>query len=183
PDPSATAVAYMTWFRVGSRHENEAAGETGLAHLFEHLMFTQTKGSADGAFDKAMEEVGGGANAMTYYDFTAYTDDLPPDALPLAVELESDRMLNLDLRAKQVETEREVVVEERLGSVEDSVDGTLDELLYGQAFAKHPYRWPVIGRMKDIKAVTRDKAIAFYRQHYAPNNAVIVVAGKIDAVA
>ncbi len=180
PDPSATAVSYTTWFRVGSRHEDEAAGETGLAHLFEHLMFTQTRGGADGAFDRAIEEVGGGANAMTYYDFTAYTDDLSPEALPLAVKLEADRMLNLDLRGKQVETEREVVIEERLGSVEDSVDGMLDEMVYGQAFKRHPYRWPVIGRMKDIKAVTRDKAVAFYRRHYAPNNAVLVIAGKLD---
>jgi zinc protease len=183
PDPSATAVAYMTWFRIGSRHEDDAEGETGLAHLFEHLMFTQTKGHPDGAFDRAVEEVGGSANAMTYYDFTAYTNDVPPDALPLIVELEADRMVNLDLRGKQVENEREVVVEERLSSVEDNVDGTMDERLYEQAFSKHPYRWPVIGRMKDIKAITRDKAVAFYERYYAPSNAVIVIAGKIDAAA
>ena len=79
PDPSATSVSYMTWFKVGSRNEDEAAGQTGLAHLFEHLMFTQTKAGADGAFDRALEEVGGSANAMTYYDFTAYHDDLPPE--------------------------------------------------------------------------------------------------------
>jgi zinc protease len=82
----ATSVAYTTWFRVGSRHENAAAGETGLAHLFEHLMFTQTKAAKEpGDFDRRMEEVGGNVNAMTSYDFTAYTDDMPPDALPLAI--------------------------------------------------------------------------------------------------
>jgi zinc protease len=183
PDPSATSVSYMTWFKVGSRNENEAAGETGLAHLFEHLMFTQTKDGADGAFDRAVEEVGGSANAMTYYDFTAYHDDLPPGELALAVRLEADRMMNLDLRKKQVETERDVVVEERLASIEDNVDGLLDELMYKQAFRAHPYRWPVIGWMKDIKAVTREKAVAFYRRHYAPNNAIVVIAGPIDAAA
>jgi zinc protease len=183
PDPSATAVSYTTWFRVGSRSENEAAGETGLAHLFEHLMFTESKGGLEGAFDHAMEEVGASANAMTYYDFTAYVDDLPPDELGLAVRLESARMSGLELGKKQVETERDVVVEERLASVEDSVDGLLDELMYKQAFRVHPYRWPVIGRMKDIKAVTPDKAIAFYRRFYAPNNAVLIVAGKIDEAA
>jgi zinc protease len=183
PDPSATAVSYTTWFRVGSRSENEAAGETGLAHLFEHLMFTESKGGLEGAFDHAMEEVGASANAMTYYDFTAYIDDLPPDELPLAVRLESARMSGLELGKKQVETERDVVVEERLASVEDSVDGLLDELMYKQAFRAHPYRWPVIGRMKDIKAVTPDKAIAFYRRFYAPNNAVLVIAGKIEEAA
>src|SRR5215207_3661230 len=73
PDPAATSVAYMTWFRVGSRNENAGAGETGLAHLFEHLMFTQTRAAkAPGEFDRRMEQAGASTNAMTYYDFTAY---------------------------------------------------------------------------------------------------------------
>src|SRR3954469_7595713 len=151
PDPSARSVSYTTWFRVGSRHENAAAGETGLAHLFEHLMFTQTKGAAqEGEFDRRMEELGGNSNAMTSLDFTAYTDELPPAALPLAVELEADRMVNLALTKKQVENERDVVIEERLSSVEDSVEGLLDEMMHMQAFTRHPYRFPVIGLMKDI---------------------------------
>jgi zinc protease len=180
PDPHATAVSYMTWFRVGSRNEDAAAGETGLAHLFEHLMFTQTKNAPPNAFDTQMEAVGGSSNAMTYYDFTAYVDDVPPTEVATAVRLEADRIVNLDLRKKQVETERDVVAEERLSSVEDNVDGMLDELMFQQAFKKHPYRWPVIGSMKDIKAFTQEKAAAFYRKYYAPNNAVVVVAGKID---
>jgi zinc protease len=183
PDPTATSVSYMTWFRVGSRDENEPAGETGLAHLFEHLMFTQTKNHPVGEFDRAIEAAGGNSNAMTYYDFTAYVDDLPPSELPVAVRLEADRMANLDLRKRQVENERDVVIEERLSSVEDSVDGALDELMYKQAFKTHPYRWPVIGWMKDIKAVTPEKAVAFYRRFYAPDNAIVVVAGRIDEAA
>ncbi len=183
PDPHATAVSYMTWFRVGSRNEDASAGETGLAHLFEHLMFTQTKNAPPNAFDTQMEAVGGTSNAMTYYDFTAYVDDLPPTEVATAVRLEADRMVNLDLRKKQVETERDVVAEERLSSVEDNVDGMLDELMFQQAFKKHPYRWPVIGSMKDIKAFTQEKTVAFYRKYYAPNNAVVVVAGKIDEAA
>jgi zinc protease len=180
PDPHATAVSYTTWFRVGSRNEDAAAGETGLAHLFEHLMFTQTKNAPPNAFDTQMEAAGGSANAMTYYDFTAYMDDVPPAEVATAVRLEADRMVNLDLRKKQVETERDVVAEERLSSVEDNVDGILDETMHRQAFKKHPYRWPVIGSMKDIKAFTRENAVAFYRKYYAPNNAVIVVAGRFD---
>jgi zinc protease len=180
PDPSATSVSYMTWFRVGSRNENDAAGETGLAHLFEHLMFTQTKDHDLGEFDRAMEAAGANANAMTYYDFTAYVDDLPPGELELVARLEAARMVNLDLRKRQVENERDVVIEERLSAVEDSVDGTLDELMYKQAFKTHPYRWPVIGWMKDIKAVTQDRAVAFYRRFYAPNNAIVVITGAID---
>jgi zinc protease len=183
PDPSATSISYMTWYRVGSRDEDEAAGETGLAHLFEHLMFTQTASHEDGEFDRAIESAGGNANAMTYYDFTAYMDDIPPEALGVAARLEADRMVNLDLRKRQVDNERDVVVEERLSAVEDSVDGTLDELMYKQAFKKHPYRWPVIGWMKDIKAVTQAKAVAFYKRHYAPENAVVVVAGRFDEAA
>lgn len=177
-DHSAPVIAYHTWFRVGSRHEHE--GKTGLAHLFEHLMFTQTKNSEPNAFDNKMDAVGGSNNAMTYYDFTAYVDDVPPAELGVAIGLESDRMVNLDLRKKQVETERDVVAEERLSSVEDNVDGILDELMYKQAFKTHPYRWPVIGSMKDIKAMTQETAIAFYKKYYAPNNAVLVVAGKIE---
>jgi zinc protease len=181
PDPSATSISYMTWFRVGSRNEDVASGESGLAHLFEHLMFTQTKTTAANEFDRAMEEVGGSSNAMTYYDFTAYMDDLPPTELAVAARLEADRMVNLDLRKRQVETERDVVAEERLASVEDSVDGILEEVMYQQAFKTHPYRWPVIGSMKDIKAITQAKAVAFYRKFYAPGNAVLVITGKIDA--
>ncbi len=183
PDPNASSLTYMTWFRVGSRNEDAAAGETGLAHLFEHLMFTQTKSAAANAFDLAIEEAGGSSNAMTYYDFTAYVDDLPPGELALATRLEADRMIHLDLRKRQVETERDVVAEERLSSVEDSVDGILDETMYAQAFKTHPYRFPVIGSMKDIRAITADKAIAFYRKYYAPNNALLVVTGNIDPAA
>jgi zinc protease len=180
PDQTATSVSYMTWFRVGSRDENEPAGETGLAHLFEHLMFTQTKNHPVGEFDRAIEAAGGNSNAMTYYDFTAYMNDVPPAELGVAVRLEADRMVNLDLRKRQVDTERDVVVEERLSSVEDSVDGALDELMYKQAFKAHPYRWPVIGWMKDIKAVTPEKAVAFYKRFYAPDNAIVVVAGRFE---
>jgi zinc protease len=183
PDPRATSVSYMTWFRVGSRNENEAAGETGLAHLFEHLMFTQTKNAAANAFDNKMDAIGGSSNAMTYYDFTAYVDDVPPTEMNVAITLEADRMINLDLRKKQVENERDVVAEERLASVEDNVDGMLDELMYKQAYKTHPYRWPVIGSMKDIKAITQEKAAAFYTKYYAPNNAVLVIAGSFDEAA
>ncbi|HEY0713028.1 MAG TPA: pitrilysin family protein [Polyangia bacterium] len=182
PDPAATSVAFMTWFRVGSRNENAAAGETGLAHLFEHLMFTQTTSArAPGEFDRVMEESGANTNAMTYYDFTAYIDEVPPEATSIAVRMEADRMVNLALADEQVTTERDVVSEERLGAVDDSVDGTIDELMYGKAFSKHPYRYPVIGRMEDIKAVTREKATRFYRTFYAPNNAVLVVTGRFEA--
>ncbi len=181
PDAGARAVSYVTAFRVGSRDENAAAGETGLAHLFEHLMFTGTRlADGGGDFDQQIEEAGGSSNAMTSQDFTSYIDEVPPEALDRTIRLEADRMVNLNLEPKQVSNERDVVIQERLGTVEDSVDGLLDEMLWRQSFRAHPYRWPVIGRMEDIKAVTRDKALAFYRRHYAPNRAVVVVAGRFD---
>ena len=183
PDDGATSVSYVTTYRVGSRDEDAAARETGLAHLFEHLMFTQTRGAAPGAFDRAIESVGGSSNAATDYDCTAYTDDVPPEVLGRVITLEADRMVNLDLLERQVASERDVVVEERLSAVEDNVDGKLDELMYGQAFRHHPYRWPVIGRMEDIKAFTKDQAVGFYRRFYAPNRAVISIAGRFDEVA
>lgn len=181
PDAGARSVSYLTMFRVGSRNENASAGETGLAHLFEHLMFTgASAGGRPADFDQQIEEVGGSSNAMTTYDFTSYIDELPPEELDRAIALEAHRMVNLELGEKRLATEREVVVQERLGSVEDSVDGTLDEMVWGQAFKDHPYRWPIIGRMTDIKSVTRDRVLAFYRRHYAPNHAVIVVAGAFE---
>jgi zinc protease len=180
-DPGATAASYVTYYRVGSRDEDAAGGGTGLAHLFEHLMFTQTHGAkVVDEFDRVMEEVGANTNAMTSQDFTVYVNDMPPAELARAVRLEADRMLNLDLRAEQVQRERDVVVEERLALVEDDVDGLLEEMLYQQAFREHPYRWPVIGRMDDIKAVTREKTAAFYERHYGPDRAVVVVAGRFE---
>jgi zinc protease len=181
PDPAARGISYLTVFRVGSRDEDAAAGETGLAHLFEHLMFTGVRagGQADD-FDRQIEEVGGSSNAMTTHDFTSYINELPPEALDRVIRIEADRMINLTLGQKQIANEREVVIQERLGTVEDSVDGLLDEMVWGQAFRSHPYRWPVIGRMEDIKSVTKEKAIAFYRRHYAPNRAIVVVAGRFD---
>jgi zinc protease len=183
PDPSATSVSYVTTYRVGSRDEDASRHETGLAHLFEHLMFTQTRGSSPGAFDRTIESAGGSSNAATDYDCTAYTDEIPAEVLGRIIGLEADRMVNLDLLARQVASERDVVVEERLSSVEDSVDGKLDELMYGQAFRRHPYRWPIIGRMEDIQAFTKDKALGFYRRFYAPDRAVVSVAGRFDEAA
>lgn len=182
PDENARAVAYTTWFRVGSRNENEPQGETGLAHLFEHLMFTQTESAqADGDFDRQMEAAGGSSNAMTDVDFTAYVNVVPPGELALAARLEADRMQNLALKPEQIETERGVVMEERLSAVEDSVDGTLDEILSQAAYKTHPYRWPVIGYMDHIKNVPQTAITRFYRTHYSPNNAVVIVTGKFNA--
>ena len=177
-DPAAPVFAYQTWFAVGSRHEKE--GTTGIAHLFEHLMFNQTEHLAPGEFDRRLESVGGETNAATWVDWTYYRDNLPQSELELAVRLESDRMAHLVLGHDQVESEREVVANERRFRVEDDVDGFLSEELYKVAYTSHPYHWPTIGWMKDIQAITIDDCRAFYRTYYAPNNATVVVVGDID---
>jgi zinc protease len=177
-DPSAPIFAYQTWYAVGSRHERE--GITGIAHLFEHLMFNQTANHAPGDFDRLIETAGGDTNAATWVDWTYYRDNLPKAELRLAVELEADRMAHLTLGKKQVESEREVVANERRFRVEDDVDGFLNEELYKAAFTTHPYHWPTIGWMRDIEAISIDDCLAFYRTYYAPNNATVVLVGDVD---
>jgi len=177
-DRSAPTVSYHTWFRVGSRHERP--GKTGLAHLFEHLMFNQTRNHPPGDFDRLMEGAGAEANAATWTDWTYYYENAPRDALPLLVELEADRMSNLVLRVPQVTSEKEVVANERKLRVDDDVEGRALELLYAGAFRRHPYRWPTIGWMEDIRGFTVQDCRAFYRTHYAPSNAIVVIAGDFD---
>jgi zinc protease len=177
-DRSAPTVSYHTWFRVGSRHERP--GKTGLAHLFEHLMFNETRGRPPGEFDRLMERAGAQANAATWTDWTYYYENAPRDALPLLIELEADRMSNLVLRVPQVTSEKEVVANERKLRVDDDIEGKALELLYDSAFRRHPYRWPTIGWMKDIRGFTVRDCRDFYRRHYAPNNATIVVAGDFE---
>ena len=177
-DHAAPIVAYQSWFRVGSRHERQ--GKTGIAHLFEHLMFNQTEHLQPGEFDRLMETAGGQTNAATWVDWTHYRLSLPAHELPLAIRLEAERMHALVLEAATVEPERDVVTNERRERVEDDVDGWLDEQLMATAFDVHPYRWPTIGWMADIRAVGLDDIRRFYRTWYAPNNATLVVVGAID---
>jgi zinc protease len=176
-DGAAPILSYQTWFRVGSRHEKP--GHTGMAHLFEHLMFNQTESLPAGELDRLIEAVGGDTNAATWVDWTYYRSSVPALELELAVRLEADRMQNLTLDDEQLEAEREVVINERLLRVEDDVEGFLDEQLMKTAFEAHPYRWPTIGWMDDIRALAKPDVHAFYRTYYAPNNATIVLVGDV----
>src|SRR3984957_17092287 len=178
-DRTAPVVCLQTWFGVGSRHERP--GKTGLAHLFEHLMFGETEETAHGAFDRLLEEAGAETNAATFLDWTYYHTNPPKDALPLAMKLEAGRIARLVLREPQVSSEKEVVSNERRQRVDDDVDGSVSELLYREAFTKHGYGWPTIGWMKDIEGFTTEDCVAFYRTYYAPNNATLVVVGDATA--
>jgi zinc protease len=178
PDRSAPVVAYQTWFRVGSRHE--APGQTGIAHLFEHLMFNQTETLAAGEFDRLLEAVGGDSNAGTWVDWTHYRDNLPAAELPLVVRLESERMHRLTLEDEQVASEKEVVLNERRFRVDDDVEGFLSEELFRLAFTAHTYRHPTLGWREDVEGIGPEDARRFYRQFYAPNNATLVLVGDFD---
>jgi len=174
-DRSAPVVAFHTFYKVGSRHERE--GKTGLAHLFEHLMFNEVEGRAPGEFDRKLEEAGAESNASTWLDWTHYNIAVPKDKLGLVVGLEAERMSRLVLRDPQVTSEKEVVANERRYRVEDDVEGSVSELLWATAFTRHAYRWPTIGWMKDIEGFTTGDCEEFYATYYAPNNAVLVVVG------
>jgi zinc protease len=177
-DRRAPILALQTWFRVGSR--NERPGATGMAHLFEHLMFGQTEQLPPGEFDRLVERTGGESNAATWVDWTYYKLSLPARDLALGIRLEAERMQHLVLEHDPVENERDVVTNERRERVEDDVDGWLDEQLMAHAFTVHPYRWPTIGWMEDIRALALPEIRAFYRTWYAPNNATIVCVGDFD---
>lgn len=180
PDHSAPVVSYMTWLDVGSRHEKP--GKTGLAHLFEHLMFAGTEAHPAGEFDRLVEAAGAEANAATWVDWTHYYENLPASMLPLAIDLEADRLAHLSLDEKVVATEKDVVANERRYRVDDDVDGTAGEVLYATAFGDHPYAHPTIGSMRDIEAFTPRDCEAFHRTHYVPNRVTLVVVGDVDEV-
>jgi zinc protease len=177
-DHSAPVVAYHTWFRVGSRHER--VGKTGLAHLFEHLMFNEVEGRPAGAFDRLLEEAGAESNASTWLDWTQYNISIPKAQIGLVISLESERMNKLVLREPQVTSEKEVVANERRYRVEDDVEGAVNELLWATAFTEHSYRWPTIGWMKDIEGFTTEDCAAFYKTYYSPNNAIMVAVGDVQ---
>lgn len=176
-DDRAPVVSYNTWFRVGSRHERE--GKTGLAHLFEHLMFNETRNLPAGRFDQLLERAGAETNAATWNDWTYYYENVPADQLSLVVRLEAERMHNLVLREGPVASEKEVVANERRYRVEDDVEGTVSEVLWANAYQTHPYHHPTIGWMKDIEGFTPADCRAFYRTWYAPNNATLVIVGDV----
>jgi zinc protease len=178
-DHSAPIISLHVWFRVGSK--DEEPGYTGLAHLFEHMMFKGAKRYTGEQFDTLLQANGASNNAFTTYDFTGYYEDLPAAKLELVLDLESDRMQSLQVTAENLKSEREVVKEERRMRVDNSPAGVLQETLYGTAYRVHPYRWPVIGYMADINNITLEKAQDFHRQYYAPNNAVVVVSGDFQS--
>ena len=170
-------VTHMVWYKVGSA--DEGPGETGIAHFLEHLMFKGTNTRKPGEFSTIVARNGGQENAFTSTDYTAFYQTIAKDRLEMVMELESDRMTNLVITDKEVETERLVVLEERRSRVDNRPDSILSEHTNSALFLNHPYRNPVIGWEHDIKALDINRILAFYKRWYAPNNAILVVAGDI----
>jgi zinc protease len=179
PDHGAPLVSFQVWYRVGSA--DELPGKTGIAHFFEHLMWSPTRTRPAGEFDRLIESVGGDCNAATWVDWTCYRDTVASRDFEMVCELEAERMVDLRLDDEALEAEREVVINERLERVEDDIDGFLDEQLSLMAFAVHPYGRPTIGFLDDIRGLDRPTIEHFYETYYAPHNAVVVIAGDVAA--
>ena len=178
-DHSTPTATFQVWYRVGSR--NEVSGKTGISHLLEHMMFKGTERYGPGEFSKIVARNGGVENAFTGRDYTAYFENWASDRLKVSMELESDRMGHLKLDPREFEKEKQVVMEERRLRTEDDPVSLLVEEVYATAYKVHPYHWPVIGWMSDIKSITVDDLRRYYRTYYAPNNAIVVVVGDVDA--
>ena len=176
-DHKAPTATFQIWYRVGSRDEN--TGKTGLSHLLEHMMFKGTKKYGPKTFSQTIQRAGGTDNAFTSKEYTGYFELLASDRIGLPIELEADRMQNLVLTKDAVLSERDVVTEERRLRYDDDPQSLVYEQVMAVAFNNHPYRWPVIGWMSDLKTLNPDDLINHYRTYYAPNNAVVIVVGDV----
>ncbi len=181
PDHRAPIVTHMVWYKVGSA--DEPPGKSGIAHFFEHLMFKGTSNHKPGEFDATVSSIGGSENAFTSYDYTAFHETVASDALRTMMELEADRMRNLILTDEVIGPERDVVLEERRLRIEGDPQSLLSEEVEATTYQNHPYRVPVIGWMHEMEKLNRADATAFYNRYYTPNNAVLIVAGDVDAKA
>ena len=175
PDHRAPVVTHMVWYRVGAA--DEVSGKSGLAHFLEHLMFKGTTKHPKGDFDHLIDINGGEGNAFTTNDYTAFFQRIASDRLGLMMELEADRMQNLILTDENVLPELDVVREERRERTDNDPSALLSEQIEAAMYTAHPYGKPVIGWMSEVAKLTRDDAVAFYKAHYEPANAILVVAG------
>lgn len=175
----APVATFQVWYRVGSR--NEPAGKSGLSHLLEHMMFKGTSKYGPAALSRIVQKNGGIDNAYTTKDYTSYFELFSSDRFSLSIDLESDRMQNLTIDPKELISERSVVMEERRLRYEDDPQNSLFEEVVAEAFKVHPYHKPVIGWMSEIGSIERDDLYHYYKTYYAPDNAVIIIVGDVQA--
>jgi zinc protease len=179
PDHRVPLVSHMMWYRVGSA--DEPMGKSGIAHFLEHLMFKGTEKIAPGEFSKIIARNGGDDNAFTTQDATVYSQRVAKDRLKLIMEMEADRMANLRLLPDDVDNERKVILEERRTRVDNDPSSIMAEQMGAALYLAHPYRIPIIGWEHEMRGLSREDALAFYKRFYVPNNAILIVAGDIEA--
>ena len=177
PDHRAPVVTQMLWFKVGG--VVDPPGISGLAHFFEHMMFRGTKAVPGDLYSQTIAKNGGEENAFTTHDYTAFYEQISADRLKLAMELEADRLANLDLSDSNVTTERDVVLEERRMRVENNPQALTTEQMEAALHLSHSYGRPVVGWPEEVRHIDRVSAQDFYRHHYAPNNATLIIAGDV----
>lgn len=180
PDHRAPVVTHMVWYKVGA--VDEAPGKSGIAHLFEHVMFKQTKNIGPEEFTSIVQRSGGQLNAFTSWDYTAYYERVAKPQLGKMMELEAERMVNLiindDPKGPFI-SERDVVKEERRQRIDNNPGVILQEKVLSEFWKGHPYEITVIGKMEEVAALTPQDGLDFYQQYYSPENAILVVAGDV----
>lgn len=174
----APVVTHMVWYRVGSA--DEPRGQSGIAHFLEHLMFKSTKSLSNGEFSRIVAANGGQENAFTSYDYTGYHQKVAKDRLPIVMRLEADRMTNLVLTEKDIVSERKVIIEERNSRTDTRPSSLLWEQMMASLYQHYPYRIPIIGWRYEMERLSRKNALDFYKLHYAPNNAILIVSGDVS---
>src|SRR5207253_260713 len=179
PDHRTPVVTQMIWYKVGSA--DETPGKSGLAHFLEHLMFKGTVKHPAGEFSQTVLKIGGNENAFTSNDYTGFYQRVPREQLGKMMEFEADRMTGLILKDENVLPERDVVLEEDNMRVANNPEARLNEQIMAALYLNHPYGRPVIGWHAEIEKLGREDALAFYRRFYAPNNAILVIAGDVEA--
>lgn len=178
-DRTVPVVSYQTWVKVGS--VDEKFGSTGLAHLFEHLMFKGTDRFAPKEFFKQLEAKGAQVNAYTTRDYTVFYENFTSNLLEKVIDMEADRLQNLKIDNQILETERMIVFEERRLRTDNSPNGRMQEALWQLAYQVHPYQWPVIGYPQDLLRLTADDLKAFFKKFYNPSNVTLVITGDVEA--
>lgn len=174
----APIIAQMMWYNFGSNVEQK--GKSGLAHFMEHLMFKGTKKYPDSYYSNFISKIGGSENAFTSYDYTAYYQIYPSEHFEKIIELEADRMKNITLTKKNVETEKNVILEERFQRIESDPSSLLDESMRSILYPNHPYGRPIIGWKHEIMGLNYEDVKDFYKTHYEPRNAILVISGDIS---
>lgn len=176
-DHRAPVVVHMVWYRAGAA--DEKPGVSGVAHFLEHLLFKGTETMEPGEFSATVARNGGSDNAFTSYDYTAYFQRVAADRLDLMMQMESDRMVNLQLGVDDILTERDVIIEERNQRVENNPGALFREQMNAAQYLNHPYGIPIIGWQNEMRQLGLEDALEYYQTYYAPNNAILIVAGDV----